>query len=79
MTDTSPPFSARSSPSGVLQRAENGEPASIVELVDERAGRLDRVVLYDYLATGERWTFGELPARAGRVAGPARQDRRGRG
>ena len=33
------------------------------------AGRLDRDVLYDYLATGEQWTFGELPARAGRVAG----------
>lgn len=45
------------------------EPTSIIELVDERAGRLDRVVLYDYLATGERWTFGELPLRAGRVAG----------
>jgi fatty-acyl-CoA synthase len=45
------------------------EPASIVELVEERARWRDRVVLYDYLATGERWTFGELPARAGRVAG----------
>ncbi len=45
------------------------EPASIVELMDERAGRLGGVVLYDYIATGERWTFGELPARAARVAG----------
>lgn len=42
---------------------------NLVELMDERAGRLDRAVLYNYLATGERWTFADLPVRAARVAG----------
>ncbi|MGZ6969689.1 MAG: AMP-binding protein, partial [Acidimicrobiia bacterium] len=45
------------------------EVRNLVELMDERAGRLNRVVLYNYLATGEQWTFGELPTRAARVAG----------
>ncbi len=34
------------------------EIANLVELMDERAGRLDRTVLYNYLATGDQWTFG---------------------
>ncbi len=42
---------------------------SLVELMDERAGRRDRHVLYNYLATGEQWTFADLPTRAARVAG----------
>jgi acyl-CoA synthetase (AMP-forming)/AMP-acid ligase II len=44
------------------------EVASLVELMDERAARRDTTVLYNYLATGEQWTFGALPVRAGRVA-----------
>ncbi len=50
----------------------SGEEAgidTIVELMDERAGRLDRTVLYNYLATGEQCTFADLPVRAARVAG----------
>jgi acyl-CoA synthetase (AMP-forming)/AMP-acid ligase II len=45
------------------------DPTTVLELMDERAGRLDRTVLYRYLDTGDEWTFGELPVRAGRVAG----------
>lgn len=42
---------------------------NLVELIDERAGQLDRKVAYHYLATGEEWTFADLPVRAARVAG----------
>jgi acyl-CoA synthetase (AMP-forming)/AMP-acid ligase II len=42
---------------------------SLVELMDERAGRRDGHILYNYLATGEQWTFADLPNRAARVAG----------
>ncbi len=47
----------------------DGSITSLVELMDERAGRLDGNVLYHYLANGEQWTFAALPARAARVAG----------
>ena len=42
---------------------------TLIELIDERAGQLDRKVLYHYLATGDEWTFADLPVRAARVAG----------
>jgi acyl-CoA synthetase (AMP-forming)/AMP-acid ligase II len=45
------------------------EVTNLVELMDERAARLDRKVLYNYLASGEQWTFADLPRRAARVAG----------
>lgn len=45
------------------------EVQNLVELMDERATRLGSNVLYNYLATGEQWTFAELPVRAARVAG----------
>jgi fatty-acyl-CoA synthase len=48
------------------------EVRNLVELMDERATRLDANVLYDYLATGEQWTFAQLPVRAARVAGQLR-------
>jgi fatty-acyl-CoA synthase len=43
--------------------------ASLVELMDVQAGRRDRTPLYHYLATGDEWTFADLPVRAARVAG----------
>jgi fatty-acyl-CoA synthase len=43
--------------------------SSITELVDAQAGRFGDKVLYHYVADGEEWTYGALPARAGRVAG----------
>lgn len=45
------------------------EVRNLVELMDERGTRLDRNVLYSFLATGEQWSFAELPVRAARVAG----------
>jgi acyl-CoA synthetase (AMP-forming)/AMP-acid ligase II len=50
-------------------RAPETEIGSLVELMDERAGRLDRNVLYHYLTDGAEVTFAELPVRAARVAG----------
>jgi acyl-CoA synthetase (AMP-forming)/AMP-acid ligase II len=37
--------------------------------MDARATRFGDKVLYHYLATGDEWTYGSLPARAARVAG----------
>jgi fatty-acyl-CoA synthase len=42
---------------------------NLVELMDERATRLDGNVLYSYLDSGDQWTFAQLPVRAARVAG----------
>ena len=42
---------------------------SLLELAEAQAARLDRKVLYHYLANGDEWTFADLPGRAARVAG----------
>ncbi len=49
--------------------SSGAEVTSLVELMDERATRLDSNVLYNYLTTGEQWTFADLPVRAACVAG----------
>lgn len=45
---------------------------SLVELMDAQAVRHDAQAIYRFLDTGAEWTFAELPARAGRVAGRLR-------
>ena len=46
----------------------HGDVSSLLELAEKQATRLDRKVLYHYLANGDAWTFADLPVRAARVA-----------